>query len=67
MIYDNTELLKKAGDGILAVEGADVRVMDENRLRETLIDDLIRTAVFSASEETREAARWLIRGGVRRS
>ncbi|MBU2226279.1 MAG: class II fructose-bisphosphate aldolase [Proteobacteria bacterium] len=64
MIYDNTELLKKAGEGVLAVEGADVRVMDENRLRETLIDDLIRTAVFSLEEETRTAARRLIRGAA---
>ncbi len=61
MICETTEGLKKAAEGVLAVEGGDVRVLDAKRLRETLIEELIRTAVFSASEETRGAARWLIR------
>jgi fructose/tagatose bisphosphate aldolase len=61
MIYDNIDLLKKAMEGVLTIEGNDVRVLDEKRLRETLIDDLIRTAVFAPGEETRAAARWLIR------
>ncbi|MCE5263390.1 MAG: class II fructose-bisphosphate aldolase [Deltaproteobacteria bacterium] len=60
MIFENVDLLKKAMEGVLAVEGGDVRV-DEKRLREERIEDLIRTAVFSPSEETRAAARWLIR------
>ncbi|MBU1149786.1 MAG: class II fructose-bisphosphate aldolase, partial [Proteobacteria bacterium] len=61
MIYENTDLLKKACEGALAVDGGAVRVLDENRLRETLIDELIRTAVFAPAEEARAAARWLIR------
>ena len=61
MICETTEGLKKAVEGVLAVDGSAVRVLDAKRLRETLIEDLIRTAVFSASEETRAAARWLIR------
>ena len=61
MICDNIDLLKKAMEGVLTIEGNDVRVLDEKRLRETLIDDLIRTAVFAPGEETRAAARWLIR------
>jgi len=61
MICDNIDLLKKAMEGALTIEGNDVRVLDEKCLRETLIDDLIRTAVFAPGEETRAAARWLIR------
>jgi fructose/tagatose bisphosphate aldolase len=61
MICDNIDLLKKAMEGVLTIAGNDVRVLDEKRLRETLIDDLIRTAVFAPGEETQAAARWLIR------
>ncbi|MDP2838431.1 MAG: aldolase, partial [Syntrophales bacterium] len=61
MICDNIDLLKKTTEGVLTIEGNDVRVLDEKCLRETLIDDLIRTAVFAPGEETRAAARWLIR------
>ena len=61
MICENTDMLKKALNGVLAVGERDVRILDEKRLRETLIDDLIRTAVFAPEEGTRAAARWLIR------
>lgn len=61
MICDNIDSLKKAMAGVLTIAGNDVRILDEKRLRETLIDDLIRTAVFAPGEETRAAARWLIR------
>jgi len=64
MICNTMEMLKKAGEGVLAGEGGDVRVLDENRLRGELIDSLIRTAVFSPDEETRAAARRLIRGAA---
>lgn len=61
MICNNTDMLKKAVEGVLTFDGNDVRVLDEKRLREERIDDLIRTAVFAPGEETRAAARWLIR------
>jgi fructose/tagatose bisphosphate aldolase len=61
MICNNTDMLKKAVEGVLTFDGNDVRVVDEKRLREERIDDLIRTAVFAPEEETRAAARWLIR------
>jgi fructose/tagatose bisphosphate aldolase len=61
MIYEDANRLKKAVEGVLAVDGKGVRILDENRLRSTLIDDLIRTAVFAPAEETRAGARWLIR------
>ena len=61
MICENIDTLKKALNGILATGERDVRVVDEKRLRDTLIDDLIRTAVFAPDEGTRAAARWLIR------
>jgi fructose/tagatose bisphosphate aldolase len=61
MIFDNTDLLKKAVEGVLAADDDAVRILDEKRLREELIDDLIRTAVFASDEETRTAAGRLIR------
>ncbi len=61
MICENTDMLKKALNGVLAAGERDVRIVDEKRLRDALIDDLIRTAVFAPEEGTRAAARWLVR------
>jgi fructose/tagatose bisphosphate aldolase len=61
MIYNNYNALKDGISGTLAIEGANVTVLDEETLRGDLIDDLIFTAVFSPDSETKEAARWLIR------
>ncbi|HBB18639.1 MAG TPA: aldolase [Syntrophus sp. (in: bacteria)] len=61
MICDNTDTLKKILDGVLTIRGGDVDILDETRLREALIDDLIQTAVFASEAEVRKAARWLIR------
>jgi len=55
------DMLQKALDGVLTVKGEDVDILDEIRLREALIDDLIQTAVFASEAEVRKAARWLIR------
>ena len=42
MIYENTDKLKKALDGILEVAGErEIRMLDEKRLRDSLIDDLV--------------------------
>ena len=60
-IYESIEQLKKALDGILKISGSDVQVLDGEKLRGSLIDDLIFTAVFSPQEEIRKAARWVIR------
>jgi fructose/tagatose bisphosphate aldolase len=61
MIFENTDVLKKALKGVLEVVGSDVRILDEGKYRGALIDDLIWTAVFAADEGTKKAARWLIR------
>jgi fructose/tagatose bisphosphate aldolase len=61
MICENIDMLKKALDGVLEAGERDIRIVDEKRLRATLIDDLIRTAVFAPEEGTRAAARWMIR------
>jgi fructose/tagatose bisphosphate aldolase len=59
--YENTEQLKKALAGILKIFDGDVKVLDSEKLKSFLIDDLIFTAVFSPQEEAGKAARWLIR------
>ena len=61
MIYENKNQLKKAYARILKLDGSDVRILDEAKLKSELIDDLIYTAVFSPDQATREAACWLIR------
>ncbi len=59
--YETIDQLKKALEGILTILDDDVRVLDERGLRNSLIDDLVFTAVFSSQDDTRKAARWLIR------
>jgi len=59
--YETIDQLKKGLEGILTISDGDVRVLDERRLRNSLIDHLIFTAVFSSQDGTRKAARWLIR------
>jgi fructose/tagatose bisphosphate aldolase len=64
MIYENMDQLKKGCEFILACDGEDVRVLNESRFREKLIDDLIYTAVFSPDPATSEIAGFLIRRGA---
>ena len=60
-IYESIAQLKKGFDGVLKISDGDVKVLDAENLRDSLIDDLIYPAVFSPQEETGKAARWLIR------
>ncbi|MCX5846459.1 MAG: class II fructose-bisphosphate aldolase [Deltaproteobacteria bacterium] len=60
-IYESIAQLKKGFDGVLKISDGDVKVLDAEKLRDSLIDDLIFTVVFSPQEETGKAARWLIR------
>ncbi|MBP1709799.1 MAG: hypothetical protein H6Q49_1, partial [Deltaproteobacteria bacterium] len=64
MIYENKNQLKKGCKSILAIDEDDVRVLDEGRFRDKLIDDLIYTVVFSPDPGTKEAAGFLIRRGA---
>ncbi|HEX7534160.1 MAG TPA: class II fructose-bisphosphate aldolase [Syntrophales bacterium] len=59
--YETIDQLKKALEGILTISDDDVRVLDEKSLRNSLIDDLVFTAVFGSQDDIRKAARWLIR------
>ena len=53
MVYTTAVMLKKGIESVLTVSGNDVRIADETRLRKTLIDDLIRTAVFRPGGQRR--------------
>src|SRR5664280_2001057 len=57
---DKKQLLNECAK-ILELDGNDVRILDEAKLKSELIDDLIYTAVFSSDQATQEAALWLIR------
>jgi hypothetical protein len=61
MIFSSTDQLKKAIDGILKIEGDNVRVLDEKKLRSSLVDHLVYSAVLSGDAGVKQAARWLIR------
>jgi fructose/tagatose bisphosphate aldolase len=61
MIYKNNEQLKKKYARILQLDGTDIRILDEEKLKAELIDDMIYTAVFSPDKATQESACWLIR------
>ena len=61
MIFESLDQLHKGLDGILKTAGDDVRIIDGQKLRSSLIDNLIYTAVFSPDEPVKKAARWLIR------
>ncbi|MEA1935763.1 MAG: class II fructose-bisphosphate aldolase [Thermodesulfobacteriota bacterium] len=61
MIYENIDQLKKGIEGVLKIDGDDVKVLDEEILRSGLIDDLVYSAVFSPDKEIKDAATWLIR------
>jgi len=61
MIYEDLSALKKGYEGILAVADDQVKVLNEEALRQSLIDSLIFTVVFSPVQEVKEAASWLIR------
>lgn len=64
MIYDNEDQLKRGCKSILSCEEGAVRVLDESRFRDLLIDDLIYTVVFSPDTAIQEAAAFLIRRGA---
>jgi len=59
--YETIDQLKKALGGILTISDGNARVLDVKSLQESLIDDLVFTAVFSSQDDIKKAARWLIR------
>ncbi|MCX5849164.1 MAG: class II fructose-bisphosphate aldolase [Deltaproteobacteria bacterium] len=61
MIYRDKNELQNECAKIIELDGNDVRILDEAKLKSGFIDDLIYTAVFSPDQATQETARWLIR------
>ena len=61
MIYEDKKQLQNECAEIVELDGNDVRILDEAKLKSELIDNLIYTAVFSSDQTTQEAALWLIR------
>jgi fructose/tagatose bisphosphate aldolase len=61
MIYKDKKELKQKCSMIIEIDGNDVLILDEAKLKNELIDDLIQTVVFASDQATQEAARWLIR------
>ncbi len=61
MIYENKTQLQEGCARILEVDGSDIRILDEKKLKDKLIDDLIYTAVFGPDPAIQTAVGWLIR------
>jgi len=61
MIYNTMKELKDGCAGILRIDGGNVIISNDDKLRSDLIDDLAYTAALSPDEATQRAARWLIR------
>ena len=61
MIHESLESLKQGlQKAQVSIANGKVSVGDEKQVRESLVDDLVWTAVFSTSEETKNEARVLI-------
>jgi len=61
MIYEDKKQLQNEWAKIIELDGNDVRILDETRLKSGLIDDLNIRRYLVPSQATQEAARWLIR------
>ncbi|MEN6488995.1 MAG: class II fructose-bisphosphate aldolase, partial [Smithella sp.] len=61
MIYESKDQLKSKCSPVIQLDGGDVRILDEEKLKSELIDDLMYTEVFSQDKATADAACWLIR------
>ncbi|RKQ63658.1 fructose/tagatose bisphosphate aldolase [Thermovibrio guaymasensis] len=61
-VLTKEEILREL-DGVLELEEDRVKVLDERKLKEELIDDLIYTAVFG-DEEAKDVSRWVIRAAA---
>ncbi len=61
MIYQTIDQLKQNIIDVLTIDKGDIVISDEKRLRDSLIDDLIYSAIFSSDDEVKSSARWLIR------
>ena len=59
MVYEGLSNLKDALRNIIEVEDG-LRVLDPERLRSDLIDELASTAALAENQATRDAARWVI-------
>ncbi len=60
-IAQSVEELNTLLEGTVQANNGEVKILDENKLRDTVIDDLVYTAVFAESDEVKEEARALIR------
>jgi fructose-bisphosphate aldolase, class II len=61
MIFSSIDQMNRAITGILKIEGDNVHILDESKLRGSLIDHLVYSAVLSGEDGVKQAARWIIR------
>jgi fructose/tagatose bisphosphate aldolase len=47
--------------GVLEIRTDGVRILDERKLRGSVVDHLVWDAVFGATDEVKDAARWIVR------
>ena len=61
MVLSTIDLLKKEMEDVIVVDGDGIHILDEKKLRSSLIDHLIHTVVFGLDDQLRQACSWLIR------
>ena len=60
-IFENIQQLNERLKDVVSVENEKVSILDEKKLREEVIDDLVYTAVFSKDYDLKEEVKYLIR------
>jgi len=57
----NLDQVKEVLNEVVEISDSGLKILDEKKLRETVIDDLIYTAVFSKDYDLKEEVKYIIR------
>lgn len=60
MMFSNLTDFPIGLEGIAELSASGVKILDANRFRDQIIDELVWSAVFARLEEVRDTARWII-------
>ncbi len=60
MTFSSADDIRARLSGVARIQGDHLEVLDEGRLRDELIDELVFDAAFNADASLRDACRWLI-------
>ncbi len=64
MLFSKVDEVLSSVDGVLSVSEKEVKVLNENRLKDELIDRLVYNAALSDNQDIKELSCWLIRSAA---